>query len=242
MQIIESVPGEDRPAEEVVAWLAGRFSRSSVVVTTGFGMEGGVLIHLLSRHWSRFDVHYLDTHFLFPETHQVREDLAALFSGVRFVNAGTSLTAEAQARQYGPELWRSSPDLCCHLRKVEPLGALLQGRDVWVTALRRRSAPTRAGLLQVARDPVHHLLKVSPLAAWSRREVRAYITEHQLPYNVLYDRGYPSIGCTHCTHPVPGHDPDDDTRSGRWAGTEKTECGLHVDPDMTTGLGRRSLA
>lgn len=228
MQVSEKAPSPDRPADEVVAWFVRRFPQASVAVTTGFGMEGCVLIDILARHWRTFEVFYLDTHFLFPETHQVRQRLEARFPQVRFVNAGTSLTAEEQARRFGPELWRFSPDLCCHLRKVDPMRVLLQGRKAWITALRRTSAPTRAALAQISWDRSHGLFKVSPLAAWNRRDVRAYVAEHRLPYNALYDRGYPSIGCTHCTHPVPSHDPNDDTRSGRWTGTGKTECGLHM--------------
>lgn len=223
---IEQTGEADRSAEEIVAWLVRRFPRSDVVVSTGFGMEGSVVIELLSRHWDRFDVYWLDTHVLFPETHATRAALAERFPGVQFVNAGTDLTTEAQARQFGPELWHTSPDLCCHLRKVQPMGKLLRGREVWVTGLRRESAPTRAGLRQVMWDWQFDLLKVSPLAAWSREDVRQHLAAHAIPSNPLHERGYPSIGCMPCTRPVDGTTGNDDTRAGRWDG-RRTECGLH---------------
>jgi phosphoadenosine phosphosulfate reductase len=99
--------------------------------------------------------------------------------------------------------------------------------DVWVTGLRRGQSSTRASLRVVAWDWQYELLKVSPLAGWDRRQVWEYIREHDVPYNVLHERGYPSIGCTHCTQPVPGASVEDYTRAGRWAGTGRTECGMH---------------
>jgi len=129
-----------------------------------------------------------------------------------------------QAELYGDELWARQPDLCCATRKVEPLQRALGEVDAWVTGVRRDQAPTRANAKKVEWDEKFGLVKANPLADWTLKEVWAYIHEHDVPYNPLHDRNFPSIGCTHCTRPVmPGEDP----RAGRWAGQDKVECGLH---------------
>lgn len=172
-------------------------------------------------------VAYLDTHFLFPETLALRDRLCSRYPRLRFENHGTALTPEAQEAAHGPRLWESDPDQCCMLRKVIPMRDLLRGGDAWMTAVRREQSETRAAIEPVAWDPQFEIVKISPLASWSRERVWRYVREHEVPYNELHDRGYPSIGCTHCTSPVRGARPDDYSRAGRWAGSTKTECGLH---------------
>jgi phosphoadenosine phosphosulfate reductase len=220
-----------REPETIVAWALEQHPQR-LVVTTGFGMEGCVLIDMLARHAQAAGtcippVHYLDTHFLFPETHALRERLRDRYPAIEFINSGTALTPDAQAREHGAELWKTSPDRCCSLRKIEPMRRLLAGASAWMTALRRSQSEARAAIKVVDRDPVFGVTKINPLAAWSREQVWEYVLRNGVPYNELHERGYPSIGCTHCTHAVPGASVTDYSRAGRWAGTAKTECGLH---------------
>lgn len=230
MQIVrdsESEIGEDSPPEGVVAWLLRRFAGRRLVVTTGFGMEGCALIDMLARHRVTLPVLYLDTGFLFPETLRLRDRLAARYPHLSFERQAPSLTPEAQELYYGPELWAREPDACCNLRKVEPMRAALLGVDVWLTGLMRSQSTSRAGLRVVEWDWQYQLLKVSPLATWNRAQVWEYVQRHDVPYNELHDRGYPSLGCTHCTLPVAGNVTGEYTREGRWQGRSKLECGLH---------------
>jgi len=219
----------------VLEWVREKFAGGRgkrAIFTTGFGMEGCAMIDMIARvdggaGRGETVIHYLDTHFLFAETHRLRDKLEQRYPSVRFVNAGTTLTPEQQAAAFGPALWETDPDACCGLRKVEPMRALLRDADVWVTALRREQSTTRAAIRTVEWDEAFEVIKVSPLAYWSREQVWAYVREHAIPYNELHDLAYPSVGCTHCTRPVEGARPEDYSRDGRWAGTGKTECGLH---------------
>ena len=220
---------EDSTPEEIVAWALRRFAGRELVVTTAFGMEGCALIDMVARHGVPVPVVWLDTGFLFPETYALRDRLATRYPHLRFENRGTALTPEAQAGQFGPELWRHDPDLCCALRKLEPMGRALAGVDVWLTGLTRSQGGERSALRVVEWNWRYQLVKVNPLAAWDRARVWEYVRTHDVPYNELHDRGYPTLGCTHCTAPVPGASPRDYSRSGRWGGTSKTECGLHRD-------------
>jgi phosphoadenosine phosphosulfate reductase len=141
-----------------------------------------------------------------------------------FVKAQTSMTPEQQAEKYGAELWKSDPNACCNIRKVEPLTEILGKYDAWITGIRRDQAPTRANAKKVEYDAKFGLVKFNPLAGWTWDDVWAYIKENNVIYNPLHDNHYPSIGCSYCTRQVmPGEDP----RAGRWSGNDKTECGLH---------------
>lgn len=219
--------GEDSPPERIVAWMLGRFAGRRLAVTTAFGMEGCALIDMIARHGVTLPVLYLDTGFLFPETHDLRDRLARRYPHLRFENRGTSLTPEAQEALYGPQLWASDPDSCCNLRKVEPMRHALGDVDVWVTGLTRSQSPSRAELRVVEWDWKYQLLKVNPLASWDRGKVWEYVQQHGVPYNPLHDRGYPTLGCTHCTRPVADNVTGEYTRDGRWSGRAKNECGLH---------------
>ena len=165
---------------------------------------------------------YLDTDVLFEETHRTREALAKKY-GISF-HKYSSMTLEQQAGLYGDELWNRDPDSCCGIRKVDPMRSALSAVDCWVSGIRRQDSQSRANAPKFAWDKRFGLWKLNPLADWSEKDVWNYIAEHDIPYNKLHDEGYPSIGCTHCTRkPAEG----EDARAGRWAGTSKTECGLH---------------
>jgi phosphoadenosine phosphosulfate reductase len=215
--------------EEIVSWTLRRFAGRRIVLTTSFGMEGCALIDMVARREVSLPVIYLDTMFLFPETYALRDRMAARYPGLRFENRGTTLTPEAQARQHGPELWRRDPDRCCAIRKVEPMRQALAGVDVWLTGLMRSQGGERAGLRELQWNEAYGLIQVNPLAGWDRARVWDYVVRHDVPYNELHERGYPTLGCTQCTVAVPQAGPRDYTRAGRWVGTDKTECGLHFD-------------
>lgn len=220
------------PTEQFIAWTVERFRNRRLVITTSFGMEGCALIDMYAARGAAPTVAYLDTMFLFPETYVLRDRMVQRYPLITFVNRGTSLTPEEQEVRYGPQLWRRAPDLCCRLRKVEPMQQALVGADVWITAISRSQGNSRSEIPLIAWDWQYQVLKICPLAGWDRPRVWEYVRRHSVPYNELHERGYPSIGCTHCTLPVPGAGPAEYSREGRWAGTEKAECGLHLEPGV----------
>jgi len=221
--------GESSTPQELVAWSLERFADRNLVLTTSFGMEGCALIDMYARHGRPLNVIYLDTMFFFPETYALRDRLIERYPHLSFVNRGSTLTPEEQAGRYGPELWKTDPDQCCKLRKVEPMNEVLAGADVWVTGLRRGQSESRASLRAMEWDWKFQLIKLNPLVSWDRKQVWEYVHANGVPYNELHEQGYPTVGCTHCTQAVPGSRIGDYTRVGRWTGTTKTECGLHGD-------------
>jgi len=209
-------------AAQLLAWGLERF-QSRLAVASSFGAEDVVLIDLAAGVRPDFRVFTLDTDFLFPETYALLEEVERRY-GIRVERCRSKFTPEEQAAAHGPALWSRDPDLCCKLRKVEPLKQKLSTLEAWVTGIRRDQAPTRAHAKKLEWDNKFELVKLNPLVDWTWDEVWEYIRAHKVPYNPLHDRNYPSIGCTYCTRPVKlGEDP----RAGRWSGFEKTECGLH---------------
>lgn len=217
-----SNPVELESAEAVLRWALREFG-PDVALATGFGAEGCVLIRMLSEIDRNARIFYLDTDLLFPETYELIGVLEARY-GVCFEQRTSRLSLTAQADRYGERLWERDPDVCCRLRKVEPLREILSGLRAWITAIRRDQTQARTGARVVERDRKFDLIKINPLAAWSSRDVWRYIKEHDVPYNPLYDVGYNSIGCQPCTTLVQIGEND---RAGRWRGIAKTECGLH---------------
>jgi phosphoadenosine phosphosulfate reductase len=212
---------ENRDATAALEWMFETFGESHYIACS-FQKTSSVTLHLALQINPDARFFYLDTDVLFPETYAVRDQLADHF-GIEF-DRFHNLTLEEQAEQYGPKLWKTDPDACCGIRKVEPMRRALGSVDVWVSGIRREDNQNRAGAPKFARDKRFDLWKLNPLADWSEEQVWAYINEHGIPYNPLHDQGYPSIGCTHCTKPVaPGEDP----RGGRWSGLSKSECGIN---------------
>ncbi len=197
-----------------------------MVLACSFGAEDVVLWDMMHRINPQASFFYLDTDFLFPETYAVRDRLIDRYkvSAEQVIRVVSALTPAEQASQFGDLLWVRQPDQCCRIRKVDPLTKMLKNYAAWVTGIRRDQSPTRVTAELVEWDATFGLVKFNPLAAWTNDEVWTYIKAHDVPYNVLHDQYYPSIGCTHCTSPVQ---PGDDPRSGRWQRLEKTECGLH---------------
>jgi phosphoadenosine phosphosulfate reductase len=172
----------------------------------------------------RFQVFTLDTDFLFPETYELISRIEEKY-GIQVERRKSRLTPQQQEEQFSPQLWKRSPDQCCDLRKVAPLKAKLSGLQAWITGIRRDQTLHRRNAGKVEFDINFGLVKLNPLADWTSARVWQYIHENEVPYNPLHDLGYPSVGCTHCTRPVA---EGEDIRSGRWAGLQKTECGLHL--------------
>lgn len=196
----------------------------NIALASSFGAEDMALVNI----WMQVDregtVFYIDTNVLFAQTYALRDRVIGKYGVPNLVQVTSCLTLADQAERYGDKLWERDPNQCCALRKVEPLERALSSFDGWITGIRRDQASTRANAKVVEWDQKFELVKVNPLAAWTSDDVWDYIRTHEVPYNPLHDQGYPSIGCFPCTKPVkPGEDP----RSGRWAGFEKTECGLH---------------
>ena len=213
---------EKASPQAVLRWAIEEFS-PDVALATGFGAEGCVLVSMLSTINPATRIFYLDTDLLFPETYALRDQLEARY-GVHFERRATTVSINDQAAQYGERLWERQPDLCCCLRKVEPLREMLKGLRAWITAIRRDQSPVRAVTDLVERDEKFGLIKINPLAGWSERDVWNYIAKHDVPYNKLHNMGYPSIGCVPCTTPVQ---IGETSRAGRWRGTGKSECGIH---------------
>jgi phosphoadenosine phosphosulfate reductase len=218
-----SVLAEKWSAEEVLRWTFSTYS-GHVAVASAFGSEGIALIDMAARICPGVSIFTLDTQFLFPETYQLAAQIEERYN-LRLQRLSPALTPEEQSAIYGPALWKRDPDLCCALRKIEPLERKLAELKAWITAIRRDQTPARAHARKVGWDHRFGLVKINPLADWTTEMVWDYIHTYHLPYNPLHDQNYPSIGCTHCTRPTT---PDEKPRAGRWRGFHKMECGLHL--------------
>jgi phosphoadenosine phosphosulfate reductase len=212
----------------VLTWAFETFG-DTVAISSAFGAEGMVLIDIASRLHRKFRLFTLDTEFLFPETYNLMDQVEQRY-GVTIERVFPLLSPEKQEEVHGVELWKYSPDQCCNLRKVEPLQRKLSELQAWITSIRRDQTTARAGARKIQWDEKFGLVKINPIVDWSSEQVWQYIRQHGVPFNVLHERSYPSIGCTHCTRAVlPGENP----RAGRWSGTSKTECGLHIIQPLT---------
>ncbi len=206
-------------APEVLGIMVEHF-HPELSLACSFQREESVLLDMLLAIEPEARVFALDTHVLFPETYDIWRQVEKRYGIQVEVYEGPSLGR--QAAIHGDALWASNPSLCCSVRKVGPLGHALAGLDGWITGLRREQSFTRAGAAKLGWDERHELWQANPLADWTEADVDAYIAERELPVNALHAAGYSSIGCTHCTAPGTG-------REGRWAGLDKTECGLHAE-------------
>ncbi|WP_435922590.1 phosphoadenylyl-sulfate reductase [Paenibacillus sp. DYY-L-2] len=212
---------ETATPQEIIAWAVETFP--NITFACSFGAEDVVLVDMLQKISPSTDIFYLDTDYHFKETYETRDALVARYE-MEFVRVSPAITPEEQAARHGAELWKSDPNACCNIRKVEPLTRILSQYEAWITGIRRDQAPTRANAKKIEYDTKFGLVKFNPIASWTSEDVWNYIRENNVIYNPLHDRNYPSIGCEQCTRQVmPGEDP----RAGRWAGSEKTECGLH---------------
>jgi phosphoadenosine phosphosulfate reductase len=209
------------PAEVILEWAVATFGERFCVTSS---MADAVLTHLASQVAPGIDVVFVDTGYHFVETIGTRDAVAATLP-VHVVDVRPEQTVAEQDAAHGPDLFARDPDLCCALRKVRPLERALTAYDAWATALRRAETHDRVIAPVIGWDAKKRKVKVSPLARWSDADVERYVAEHGVLVNPLRFDGYPSIGCWPCTRRVAA---GDDPRSGRWAGTAKTECGIHA--------------
>lgn len=227
---------EHADAQEVLSWGLQRYSPEIALACSFGGASGMVLLDMAVRIGWAFEVFYLDTDLLFPETYALIEQVRTHY-GVEPVGYRSRWTLEAQEREFAPNLWESNPDMCCSLRKVEPNARALQGKQAWIAGLRRDQAATRSHIAKVEWDRKFDLAKLNPLADWSEDEVWEYVQANGIPYNELHDKGYASIGCVHCTRPASAAG-DGNLRAGRWVGFDKTECGLHTNEPLQLPISR----
>ncbi len=208
------------PAETIIEWAAATFGDRFCVTSS---MGDAVLAHVASKVVPGIDVVFLDTGYHFVETIGTRDAVASTLD-VKLLTITPVQTVAQQDAEYGKDLYKTDPDLCCALRKVKPLADSLASYDAWATGLRRAETHNRVIAPVIGWDAKKGKVKVSPLARWSDEQVERYIAENGVLVNPLVYDGYPSIGCAPCTRRVA---PGEDARSGRWAGTNKTECGIH---------------
>jgi phosphoadenosine phosphosulfate reductase len=217
---------EDAHPREILTWALETSGLRKIAIASAFQAEGTAIMHMASTIRADVPVLFLETGFQFAETLAFREQLTDRL-GLNVIDLYGELTVAQQEAEHGPRLYERDPELCCELNKVRPMFEALRGLDAWVTAFRRDSSPTRADapiVEQYELEPRHSIVKVNPVAAWTRRDTWAYLREHDLPHNPLYDLGYTSIGCAPCTRLRFEGEPE---RAGRWAGRAKWECGIH---------------
>lgn len=216
---------ESAGPDAILDWLFERYA-DGITLASAFGNTSDiVLMDMVAKQRPGAEVFYLDTDFLFDETYQLIERAQTFWPQLDFRLHRTALSPARQAAIHGEALWAREPDLCCDIRKVRPIGDALAGKRAWITGVRRDQSAARANTPAVQWDAKFGLAKANPLVTWSEKDAWAYIFAQGLPYNPLFDQGFPTVGCTHCTRAVQ---PGEDQRAGRWSGTDKVECGLHT--------------
>jgi phosphoadenosine phosphosulfate reductase len=212
---------ESQTARERLEWAVQTYG-DALLFTSSFGPGSGVLLHLWSQVAGDLPVHFIDTGYLFDQTIAYRDAVVKKLD-LRLEVLQPKMAKGHFIEKYGLTLYRDDPDQCCAINKVEPLEAALPGKRAWVSGLRRDQSKTRAEtpILLSTDGPV----KVHPLADWTARDVHRYLELHGVPEHPMFEEGYVSVGCAPCTRPVM---PGEDERAGRWAGSAKTECGLHT--------------
>jgi phosphoadenosine phosphosulfate reductase len=209
-------------AEELLCAMYEVFGER-MCLTCSWQRQSSVLVHMLSELGLNVPIIELDTELFFPETYATRERLVERYG--LDVRRPDVLSVAEQHRQEGPNLWERDPDRCCHLRKVEPLERALEPYDAWISGIRREQSLTRADAEKIEWSEAFGIWKVHPIVDWDAKRVAAYVHVNEIPYNPLHDAGYPSVGCIPCTRPVQ---VGEDERAGRWAESDKIECGLHA--------------
>ena len=214
---------EAMQAEDVLRWAHEEFG-DRLCLTCSWQKQSSVLVHMVAELGLDIPVIELDTHLFFRESYETRDRLVERY-GVELIQPEIITVAEQHKRE-GPNLWERDPDRCCHIRKVEPLIHTLAPYDAWISGIRRDQSPSRATTPKLQWSERYDVWKFHPLADWDEKRVWAYIQVNEIPYNPLHESGYRSIGCIPCTRPIA---PDEEERAGRWAGSDKLECGIHTD-------------
>jgi len=220
---VKTLQDELKEFMDVLKWTFREYG-DKVVYACSFGAEGIVLLDLISKVEKRANILFLDTDFHFKETYELIDQVKERYPHFSINLVKPKLTVLEQANEYGDKLWESNPNLCCSLRKIEPLKEQISSYAAWISGLRREQSTTRRNVEYINKDDKFKKIKVCPLIHWTWEDIWTYIKLNNLPYNQLHDKGYPSIGCENCTLPA-AHGGD--MRGGRWANSGKTECGLH---------------
>jgi phosphoadenosine phosphosulfate reductase len=213
---------EEAEPAEILRWAVDRYAPDAAL-TCSFQHEGVVLAHMLQSIAPSTPIVFINSGYHFPETLAYRDLLVGTY-GFNLVEVGPTMTKDEVERSHGPELFRHDPDRCCEINKVEPLRRALQNVRAWINGRRRDQASTRTAL-PILEELRNGILKINPLVKWRARDTYEYMQKHGLPLNPLFEQGYASIGCAPCTRPVLA---GEDERAGRWAGRDKTECGIHT--------------
>lgn len=211
--------------EQILEWALTESGLAGMALASAFQAEGTCVMHMATRLRPDIPILFLETGFHFAETLTLKQELTDRL-GLNVVELHGAYTPRTQEETFGPRLYERAPERCCEINKVRPMLEALRGREGWITAFRRDSSPTRASAPIVDRyelEPGAWIVKVNPVAAWTRRDTWAYLKRHGLPHNPLYDLGYASIGCAPCTRM---QFPGEHEREGRWAGLSKWECGI----------------
>jgi phosphoadenosine phosphosulfate reductase len=193
-------------------------------MATAFGAEGCCILHLLAQIEPRVRIFNLETGYQFKQTLELRERIKQRY-GIEVEYIRPELNVKEYEEEHGGPLYVHRPDQCCYDRKIVPLRQAIEGYVAWISAIRKDQTPDRALASLVQWDAKFELVKVNPLLDWTKKDVWSFIAKNDIPYNPLHDQGFPSIGCWPCTRAVSNGEDD---RAGRWAGTVKKECGLHV--------------
>jgi phosphoadenosine phosphosulfate reductase len=215
---------EEMSAEDLLRWAHEEYG-DKLCLTCSWQKQSSVLVHMVSELGLDVPIVELDTHLFFRETYDTRDRLVERY-GLQLLAPPPVITVAEQHKQEGPNLWERDPDRCCHIRKVEPLLDALKPYGAWISGIRRDQSPSRASTPKVQWSERYGVWKIHPLADWDERLVWGYIQVNEIPFNPLHEAGYRSIGCMPCTRPVA---PGEEERAGRWAGSDKLECGIHLD-------------
>jgi phosphoadenosine phosphosulfate reductase len=212
---------EEASAEQILGWATTTFP-NDIILTCSFQHDGVVLAHMLRTMKPDVPVVFINTGFHFKETLEYRDQIVKLLD-LNLVEVGRKMTWDDFKARYGADLYRRNPDLCCQINKVEPLLEALEGVRAWINGRRREQSVERARIRHI--ELQGGIAKINPLARWSSKDTYRYLHAHNIPLNPLFERGYTSIGCEPCTRPPLSAD---DERSGRWADSDKRECGIHT--------------
>ena len=225
---------EEAQPSEILSWALEKSGLQEIAIASAFQTEGTVVIHMATQIRPDVPILFLETGFQFAETLAFKERLTEQL-GLNVRDLVGEYSVDRQEAEFGARLFESNPEVCCEINKVRPMFEALRGLDAWVTSVRRDSSPTRATTPIVERYDLEQdrpIVKVNPMANWTKPQVWGYLKEHDLPHNPLYDLGYSSIGCAPCTRLRFTGEPE---RAGRWAGIAKWECGIHVNETARQG-------
>lgn len=212
-----------RGALNALKWAYDQYG-DDIVYGCSFGIEGIVVLDLISKVKPDAKIVFLDTNVHFKETYDTIQKVKEKYPALQIEMKQPKLTLDEQAAQFGDRLWETNPNQCCQIRKLDSLNEVLSQATAWISGLRREQGGARAKTNFINRDGKFESVKICPLIHWTWKDVWRYVSKYELPYNVLHDQGYPSIGCEKCTKPAW---TEEDLRAGRWQGQGKTECGLH---------------